>query len=625
VPSEEEDLMDFLIRNRTIAEDDHDEFEREWEENIKYWLSDQLDREVVEAKPFWRSASVSNSIYPIVEQIHALMTDERPIAYAEKRAGGTKRTADIFTHILENVWKDEKVEYINSKSIKHSEIFGTSIMKTTWDFKDKKRIIPINEELVDSRDFFPDPLAEEIWECRYVFERREVPLADVIDDHPDMFEEIINSDHSDFEGKINRSIRQLVGEPSVFVWECWFKDSTRVVDKEDTVGGPKKVKESKRKYPTGRMVKFIGDLILEDKKNPYPWFPYTKICLVPIPDEFWGLSVVTPLKELQDQRNRLRDLIHDNIASNVNSLFVMTENAVDLDEVVPAPNAVLSLRGEGATFERVQGVQLPPEVFNMEQLISEEMNKVSGINDATFGATVGSSRPGTVRSNFNASITRIREYLRRRNDALEDVGNKMVWIIQKFLSDNVTVEFSDPDSDVSDLQDPENTDMLNEILQTERFEREVQTIEVTLNEKQEGFGDALAQVMEDLGVDAKQARKLLKQKGVVEYKNNLREGSYQYRVGIHPIQQRDQEQLFNFLVQLAQFGMADPAKGVPGLIDFEMLWENVPLPGKEAMVRRLRRQQRKFEAAQQQQIQQEQTNVESGNEIEAAKVQQRTG
>ena len=77
------------------------------------------------------------------------------------------------------------------------------------------------------------------------------------------------------------------------VWECWFKDSTIVEElllQDNPDEDPQEViKSSKMKYPNGRMIKYVGDVILEDMASPYPKefgvFPYVHAPLIQPSDD----------------------------------------------------------------------------------------------------------------------------------------------------------------------------------------------------------------------------------------------------------------------------------------------------------------------------------------------------
>ena len=627
-------LISYLDNIRDIVVEARRPFDREWKENLAFYLGDQINPKKRNKKAFWRSSSVSNGIFPVVEQLHALMTDERSIPFAERRAGGTQRMQNILTDLIEQVWENNLVEVENSNSISDSLIFGTGIFKTTWDFKNKSKKDPLKIKVrrIDTRNFFNDPLAKGINDSRYMLEQMEMGVSTLIERFPDKFSEILASKSDVFDDVFDRERRTILNEKRINVWEAWFTDQSRLVllDDRPTQDGEAEIKKAKQKFPTGRRVLFVGDVILEDEKNPYDWFPYSVAPLSYVPDEFWGLSLVTNLKKLQTQKNDVRDMIFDNLKSNINSIFTMTEGAADLDEIVPVPGTVISLRGEGASFDRVQGVSLPSEAFNMDSLISEEMLRLSGVNEATFGSTIGSTRPGTIQTQFNASLTRMREYLRKRNNLmLKDVGKKCIWLIQKFLPENTIVSISNPDNDVSNLKSPDNLEIINDVLQTERVQGEASRINVTLNQRNPDFDAGVEQRMNPpeesgvLGLSEKQAREVLIKDGISEFKagTDVTQGSYNFKVDIHPIQTRDQNSLFEFMTSLLQFGLADPLNGKDGFIDAEFFYENVPLPGKERLVRRLLRQKEEFRRIQQQQLDLQRRQVEA----QEALVQQAQG
>ena len=89
------DTITFLKDARRLAHNARQTFDADWKENLNFWIGNQRPTNQDNFMSPWRSRSISNIIFPAVEQIHALMTDERPIAFVEKRANGTQRMSNV--------------------------------------------------------------------------------------------------------------------------------------------------------------------------------------------------------------------------------------------------------------------------------------------------------------------------------------------------------------------------------------------------------------------------------------------------------------------------------------------------------------------------------------------------
>ena len=134
----DEELLTILDKWRQIASDAVEPFHKEWDENLDYFLGNQWKETEIRDLPPWRSTPVINVIFPVIEQAHSLLGDQRQEAFAFRQAGGTARMERIITSILEQIWRNENVEKVNSDVNKDRLIVGTGIYKTTWDLKTKK-------------------------------------------------------------------------------------------------------------------------------------------------------------------------------------------------------------------------------------------------------------------------------------------------------------------------------------------------------------------------------------------------------------------------------------------------------------------------------------------------------
>ena len=614
-------LYSHLHNLRSIAINENNDRLQEWENNDNYFLGFQIDENLKKRKAKWRSNPVNNQIMPILEQSHALMCDDRTEAYVKRKAGGDESTKQLLDDIVSNVWENKRVLCTEYKCKKDSLLYGIQIKKVTYDQKrDKNDPLPIFVDRVLPRNFFPDPLAYSInglRPCRYIFEAVPTSMSDLLEEYPELYDEIAGSGSKDFVDFFDKE-GYIVGDPETVVWECYFKDSTMIEEYTSNDNGEKEMKKSSKKYPNGRYVKMVGDIIIEDKPNKYPFFPYvaTPYTFDPsVSDKIWGLSLVSPLIDLQDSLNGLEARIFDNITSMVNPIYFTQEGALDLDEIALIPNAILELNGDNASLQVLKGNQLPNEVFMMSGKKEQDIFKQAGINEVTMGGGAQSSRPGTVRQNFNSSITRLRHAIRLANEGLAEVGTMIVKYVQLFVKPNTVVSLSDPDSSVSDLIDETSIPNLKQVLGSSSIQDALQTQDVTLIQDNPTYAEKL-QYLVETGMPESEAKKLLKEQNIKQYKNDIREGRYEYVVDVHPVQQADEQAMYELGTQLLQYGMANPSKGQPGIIDVEGFWENFmpKFSGKSKMVRRIMRNQKQMEQQQLMQQQQAQAQIPQGQQ-----------
>lgn len=564
------ETLDILKGWRDIAEDFKKPFSEEWEENERFYLGSQWDDKYLEDLPEWRATNTVNMIYPLVEQALATIGDTKNIAFVRRRAKGSQKIERMLTAIIEQIWHDQKIVLKSHTCDRYCVQFGTSFFKVEWDDKDKSSILPIKVTTPPPHRILVDPNATSVNDVRFVMEYKYCSMADVMDLYPDKIDEIQESSDKEFKDVFDQD-GAIVDSPRVLVWEVYFKDSTLLLEhevSEDEDGEiKKKVKASKKKYPNGRKIKWVGDVILEDTKNEFTFFPYIRTQFIPVGENFWGMSFISPLKHTQEQINHIDSMTYDYLRSNIYPMFIAPSGLIDPDMWIACPNNLVETRlGIQGNLERIQQTVLPPDAYNIGGKKSQELMLTSGLNEASFGNTVGSSRPGTVQAKQQAGQARLRRYIDQKNASLSDLGTCIIEILQKKVKANTVVNIADPEGNFIDLLDPENFKDLLEGLQNPRIRREMSSMDVTLNQPNDEYEQAFQEKI-GAGLSADQAEEIIRLNDVHKFKNNLSDGRYEYYVDVHPVQSGDDNSEFQKLLEYMKYGGQVHPKVMVSLLD----------------------------------------------------------
>lgn len=598
--------LERLIALRRLAIDYRDgRFTAEWKENLRFYLGDQYNKEDIEKLANWRAVSTNNVIFPTVEQVHSLLTDDQTIAFVRRVSNGSYQVERLLDNIVKHIWDAQKILAKQSLWEKDRLTYGIGYFKVDYD-KKADTLLHITVDRKSPFDIYPDPLAKCIDECEYIFERERISKSKLIDKYPEFYEEIIDQSGDagnpiGEESQPDEISGNFMMSDAVYIWHCYFKDLSMLELADDSKElTEKSLKKRIRKYPYGRCVVLYGDIVLEDYALKCG-FPYIATPLMSVPDEFFGQSLITPMKDAQEELNANKSMVIDNLKSNVNPIWVATEGVIDVDSIVPMPNTVILLRDKQRDmFERLPGIQLPAEVFQMIQSTRQEIMASAGVNDATFGMGAQSARPGTVKSNFNASITRIREFLRGSHRAVEDIGRKIIKLLQVYVPVNTQVSLANRDDAILDFSDSSIIEDVLKGIENPAITKNLNVVKVILNEPNPDFKAQLTQLIQagqaDIAIPEEELKQIVLSKGILEFKNDIREGSYDYLVSSHPFTVQDPDQLMELLTILLQYGSADPATGSPGIIDFKFVLDNLNLPNKADLVRRLTKKQKMMEA-----------------------------
>lgn len=598
--------LERLIALRRLAIDYRDgRFTAEWKENLRFYLGDQYNKEDIEKLANWRAVSTNNVIFPTVEQVHSLLTDDQTIAFVRRVSNGSYQVERLLDNIVKHIWDAQKILAKQSLWEKDRLTYGIGYFKVDYD-KKADTLLHITVDRKSPFDIYPDPLAKCIDECEYIFERERISKSKLIDKYPEFYEEIIDQSGDagnpiGEESQPDEISGNFMMSDAVYIWHCYFKDLSMLELADDSKElTEKSLKKRIRKYPYGRCVVLYGDIVLEDYALKCG-FPYIATPLMSVPDEFFGQSLITPMKDAQEELNANKSMVIDNLKSNVNPIWVATEGVIDVDSIVPMPNTVILLRDKQRDmFEKLPGIQLPAEVFQMIQSTRQEIMASAGVNDATFGMGAQSARPGTVKSNFNASITRIREFLRGSHRAVEDIGRKIIKLLQVYVPVNTQVSLANRDDAILDFSDSSIIEDVLKGIENPAITKNLNVVKVILNEPNPDFKAQLTQLIQagqaDIAIPEEELKQIVLSKGILEFKNDIREGSYDYLVSSHPFTVQDPDQLMELLTILLQYGSADPATGSPGIIDFKFVLDNLNLPNKADLVRRLTKKQKMMEA-----------------------------
>lgn len=182
-------------------------------------------------------------------------------------------------------------------------------------------------------------------------------------------------------------VRRSGSESLLGVVTAWFHDDSVIEEMidEDVI----------RAYPYGRVMTFVGDLLLEDKPNPVQFFPYISLVNEAIPGSGKPYSEVLDLIEIEKlystSVNKISDAITRHVSGGRTFYDATSQLAPDLmrnepDEYVP----VGSING----IRREENFSVPADAYRLLSLFRADFDEVSGVQDIMQG------KAGDLRSGF---------------------------------------------------------------------------------------------------------------------------------------------------------------------------------------------------------------------------------
>lgn len=201
--------------------------------------------------------------------------------------------------------------------------------------------------------------------------------------------------------------------------------------------------------PDGRRIVWTkGGQILHDDVNPYPWLPYVMFRGVPVPGRFWPGSVTEQLISPQAELNKRKSQIAENAERIGNPPLMKSSFNADFDWQ-GLPGEVLEFQDVGSPGSIPQFLDVPEvpgyireDIDRIEQSIRE----ISGQHEVTSGAVpAGVTAASAINLLQEADDTRLGPDIADMEDALAGAGQRIVYLIARFFTDQRVVRIAGSD------------------------------------------------------------------------------------------------------------------------------------------------------------------------------------
>jgi len=479
--------------------------EAKWDENFEFYLGRQWPYR----RPTYRHSEVINLVFSAVEQVVPIMNDNRPQIDFIPEDIDDRDLAEAFKKLADSEWTRYGWSHVLTDIIKTGLIYGTAIGALEFDPTIDEPEGKIVFRCVDNYEFYPAPRALDVNDksCPYIIEARAIPVEEARAMFPELAEKINGTLQSGIPSKFNktnfdvslnsnaiRSNEATDDAASAFtnqeaeklkeslLIKCWIQDDSMEESDiaADTLEGsasfePDGEKENdkqeekvlRKKYPNGRYVMIIDNMLAHDDDNPYKdgSFPYARFVDYQIPREFWGMGEVEQLKGPQRMVNRLISFMMDAIVLMGNPIWISDMGSIDTDQVTNQPGLIVE-KTPGSDVHREPGVGLPANVLSVYQLAVDAFDRVFGSGEVSQGATPGGVTSGiAIESLQEAAQTRIRQKARNLEKFLNEIGQLYVSRVMQFYNTErlVTIRSENEGLDVRQFKfqidkDPENVD-----------------------------------------------------------------------------------------------------------------------------------------------------------------------
>ncbi|MCK5612900.1 hypothetical protein KAR91_64095, partial [Candidatus Pacearchaeota archaeon] len=283
-------------------------------------------------------------------------------------------------------------------------------------------------------------------------------------------------------------------------------------------------------YPALKVVKqpkrymemhvIVNDHVMKTEMDPYqleeyPFVPFVAI-FEPESDQ-WGLKIQSAIRQLVDpqrEANRRRSQMIDIMDSQINSGWIAKEKSVINPRSLfqTSQGKVIWTREDAQpdSLTKIPPAQIPPSMFQMQELFDKDIKDIAGINDAAFGEMESANESGVMQLlRQGAAIANMQELFDNLRHAQKCITHKCMKIIQTWTPEKIERILAEPPTEqfyTSDL---------------DQYDIDIQEGLITTTQKQQYFRQLIDLKNLDVPVTAAMLAKAAPIQGKSEYNEEL--------------------------------------------------------------------------------------------------------
>lgn len=448
--------------------------------DLRMFLGDQWDEQ--EKRQLFqegRSTFVFNKIRRSINMVTGYQRKNRLSSVVAPVENSDQKTADQLSQLLLHA-----MNYADGYQ-QISDAFGGAL-KTGWnmlsiwmDYRDD----PVNGDIKITREpyngFILDPYftQRDLSDCSYVLRRRYLSLEQTMSMLPGMEKDVkqlykIGWSRDDkftwLPYQRQASTQEMMAYNEMYVQK--WKNVPMLVDMETGETIEFDVPQDQLQifldqYPQLKVVKkpkkyvemhvIVNDQPMKMEINPYglneyPFVPFMAI-FEPESDQ-WGLKVQSLTRCMVDpqrESNRRRSQMVDILDSQINSGWIANENSViNPRSLFQSSQGKVIWKREDAPADAIQKIapaQIPPSMFQLQELFDRDITEIAGINDAAFGQTENAGESGVMLMlRQGAAVVNLQELFDNLRFSQKNLSQKMLKLIQTWRPTKVQRIINEP-------------------------------------------------------------------------------------------------------------------------------------------------------------------------------------
>lgn len=399
-------------------------FHNKWNQFIKMYKGEQWRADLPSHKP----KTVSNYTFAMIESILPIALDKSPQIVVKPQTPADTEAAQAVNQAISHVWHAIMAPRVLRDTVRDALIFGTGVMKVFWDTEKYNGMGEIGLESVDIFDVFVDLNATRPDELEWLIYRTRMPIRKLRKRFPE-------------KGHLVPSNSQVTGD-----------DSLRPRDDADYLKGEGVADVFEFWYwgENGRpwVMTIANNVVLDDRETP---FGLDKFPFVWVYDYFvkqiWGLGEVELLKPLQEEMNKMRQIVMENIIKTTNTVWILDRNAGVKESGITDRAGQIITVNPNSRIQRMAPEGLPATIFNQIDSTKQAIEEVSGVSEITRGmASTGASSAAAIDILTQNATIRIKEKLKNIEFAIQELGEWFIDLMTLFYMEPRLVRLNDDHS-----------------------------------------------------------------------------------------------------------------------------------------------------------------------------------
>lgn len=396
-----------------------------------------------------------NKILPRAQNRLARLTKNRPKyqVVPESNASDDKDAARLGEQVLDMLWHKEELNQKVIELFMWAQQAGHSYMKVSWDpMKGKELYSPgddapeyegdIRIDTVSAFEVFPDPLAKNLRDARWIIHAKVRKLDYFREQYPEKGDKVKAEGawllSAQYEQRIN-TLNTNRGTPQGNITQELENSAIELTYYE----------ARSKKHPNGRMVVVASNVLLEDKELPVGEIPFVKFDDILIAGKYYSESVITHARPIQNQYNRLISKRSEWVNKMLAGKFITARGHELTSESINNQN------GEVVTYTPVPNAappsamdipQMPSYVYKEEESLELMLDDIFGINEVSQGRAPGQGVTAAIALSYlsEQDDTRIGVMSRRHELGMSRLGRLMLLYAEKFYKTPRLIKIAGP-------------------------------------------------------------------------------------------------------------------------------------------------------------------------------------